>query len=94
MGMQTFFDDIAEFISETGENRIKIIAEARGACIPEVRDDPYRRNAFHSFLYDVLSDCYRNGIFVYIRIIWEYSRFVLPYKIQVLNFIITRYIDQ
>ena len=92
MGMQRFLDDIAEYIRATFEIRIKIIVEARGACIPEVRDDPYRRNSFHILLYEVLRDCFSNGMFVYIRMIWEYGRMVLPYKLEVLNCIITRFL--
>ena len=92
--IQTFLDDIAEYISETNVNRIKIIAQAKG--LPEDRDNAFMTVEFQSFLYDLLSDCYRNGILVYLRIVWEFNLIsnFHSYRIRVLKFKITRYNDE
>ena len=87
--LQTFLDDIAEYISETDETRIKITVQARG-----FRECSFMTVGFQGFLYDLLDDCRRHGILVYLRIVWDFGGFNSSfYRIRVLNFIISRYIE-
>ena len=76
----------------TSARRMRL--ESKSRCKRGDLECPFMTVGFQGFLYDLLDDCRRDGILIYLRIVWDFGGFNSDlYRIRVLNFIISRYIE-